>query len=399
MKNRSQFSNPHLFFVSFVLFASLILFAGQAMAQNSQSTSSRTTQSRSDASMEDATYQCLAKKFIKIKEYAAALGTPDRPETTLQRDPSDHTRAFDPDSGRNFHYDKKYRVWRDTKTGKAETPTNLEDALYCCLASKFMTIKRYAPALGTPDRAETTLQRDPSDHTRAFDPESGRNFAWDKKKQAWIDVKTGKCICPAACYITSTATTQPTPTPTPTPETSGVNPNAKPFASRGGWAIGVGFEYVRANDEPAKNLNGFNTQLFYNFTPHIGAGGDIGCAFGSDQIGTTTDSNLHRCTFLFGPQFTVHPNDKVEIFFQPLIGVTHDSTKVTTGTLSTDSSASAFTISFGGGLDVNVSKHIVVRPFHLTSRRTSAASGNATSASRRASASASAIRSREREQG
>src|SRR5207237_7677971 len=30
----------------------------------------------------------------------------------------------------------------------------------------------------------------------AFVPETGRNLAWDKEKQAWIDTKTLECICP-----------------------------------------------------------------------------------------------------------------------------------------------------------------------------------------------------------
>jgi opacity protein-like surface antigen len=235
------------------------------------------------------------------------------------------------------------------------TPKNLEDALYCCLASKFVKINTYGA--GTPDQALPTLQRDPGDHTHAFDPESGRNFAWDSHKQAWIDTKTGECICPAGCPATSTPTTQPTATPTQTP--SGVGLNVKP------GEFFVGYQFMRAPDESAKSLNGFNAQLFYNFNPHVGAGGEFGFASGSDQVGTTTDINLHRSTYLFGPQFNVYPNDKVRVFFRPLVGGVHDTTKVTSGTSHTDFSADAFMMSFGGGVDVNVSKHVAVRPFQF----------------------------------
>ena len=58
----------------------------------------------------------------------------------------------------------------------ATAPVNV--FFHCCLEKKFPHI----------DRAQNGLT--------AFDRESGRNFAWDKDKQAWIDVKTGKCICP-----------------------------------------------------------------------------------------------------------------------------------------------------------------------------------------------------------
>ena len=72
----------------------------------------------------------------------------------------------------------------------------LEDALWICLRTKF-----------------PGMQRDISDHTRAFDPDSGRNFAWDADKQAWIDTKTGECMCPK-CPPTAAQTTPP-----PTPST------------------------------------------------------------------------------------------------------------------------------------------------------------------------------------
>jgi hypothetical protein len=129
----------------------------------------------------------------------------------------------------------------------------------------------------------------------------------------------------------------------------------------------VGYQYERAPDESAKNLNGFDAQFFYNFKKHIGIGGDVGCAFGSDQIGTTTDVTLHRCTYLFGPQFNAYPTDKVRIFFHTLVGGVHDTTKLTTGTLSTDFSANAFMMSFGGGVDLKV-KHfrkVFFRPVEI----------------------------------
>jgi hypothetical protein len=72
--------------------------------------------------------------------------------------------------------------WIDVKTGQSiclPKPAYVEDGAYRCLKGKFPNVRR-----------------DLHDHTRAFDPDSGRNFAWDKEKQAWIDVKTGECVCP-----------------------------------------------------------------------------------------------------------------------------------------------------------------------------------------------------------
>lgn len=119
---------------------------------------------------------------------------------------------------------------------------------------------------------------------------------------------------------------------------------------------------MRAPDESAKSLNGFNTSLFYNFTPHVALGGDFSGAFGSDKSGTT-DISLHRFTYLFGPQFNVFPNDKVKIFVHPLIGGVHDTTKSSFGTSSDSFSANAFAMAFGGGVDVRVTPRVSVRVF------------------------------------
>ena len=79
-------------------------------------------------------------------------------------------------------------------TAQTSSDTYLEDALFQCLAGKFVKIER--GAVTTPDRVRTTVQRDPSEHTRAFDSNAGRNFVYDQNKKAWIDTKTGECICP-----------------------------------------------------------------------------------------------------------------------------------------------------------------------------------------------------------
>ncbi len=129
-----------------------------------------------------------------------------------------------------------------------------------------------------------------------------------------------------------------------------------------------GYDYMRAPDESAKNLNGFGGSLFCNVKPWIAVGGDFSALFGSttDTVGTTKfDVSLHRQTYLFGPQFNIYPNDKVTVFFKPLIGGVHDTGKTTFGTSSTDFSASAFAMSFGGGVDIRLNDHFAIRPFEF----------------------------------
>src|SRR5271166_3220132 len=57
----------------------------------------------------------------------------------------------------------------------------LQEGLYYCLRQKFPNIE--------PPSADVA-------EGSAHDPESGRNFHWDKVKQAWIDSKTGESVCP-----------------------------------------------------------------------------------------------------------------------------------------------------------------------------------------------------------
>jgi hypothetical protein len=100
-----------------------------------------------------------------------------------------------------------------------------------------------------------------------------------------------------------------------------------------------GYDYMRAPDESAKNLNGFGGSLFCNVKPWIAIGGDVGAVFGSttDTVGTThIDVRLHRQTYLFGPQFNFYPNEKVKIFVHPLFGGVHDTTRTTIGTVTSD---------------------------------------------------------------
>jgi hypothetical protein len=45
--------------------------------------------------------------------------------------------------------------------------------------------------------ADNGFRRDPGDHSRAFNPNTGQNAAWDSQKGSWIDVKTGAALSPS----------------------------------------------------------------------------------------------------------------------------------------------------------------------------------------------------------
>ena len=133
------------------------------------------------------------------------------------------------------------------------------------------------------------------------------------------------------------------------------------------WSLGVGYTYLHAPKELAKNLNGVNGQVFFDFKKHIGIGGDVAWTTGSDRIGTTTDVTLHRFTGLFGPRFnfthTLHNGDHGLVFhFNVLIGLDRDSTKFQSSSISTTATSTAFMISTGANLDVMLKKNFGIRP-------------------------------------
>jgi len=162
----------------------------------------------------------------------------------------------------------------------------------------------------------------------------------------------------ACCKTEQTATAPTTPTQPQKPTPIFVR-NYQP------GEVFVGYMFLRAPGETAKNSNGFAVQMFYNFKPNLGIGGDLACAWGSGRLGTTIDVRLQRCTYTFGPQINTKPNGKVQFFFHPLLGGVHDANRTTGGTLISESSASALMLSIGGGIDLKFNELVSVRPVQV----------------------------------
>ncbi len=251
------------------------------------------------------------------------------------------------------------------------------------------------------------------DPDHAYVPATGNNYHQDKDCR-WINSKTGQVVPslpygaehndldPDHAYVPATgnnyhrvvpcpppAETGTTPQPKGTrPEPKGTTPIPKPTRSPAPTGVGqvngrtelfIGYAYMRAPDESAKNLNGFNASLFYDLTGHVAVGGEVSAAFGSARIGTTIDTTLHRISFLAGPQVRFpavcsfeHVSDAcnkrgvtISPFARALLGAVHDTSKTTIGTTSVSSSATAFAMDFGGGVDVNLNNRIAIRPIQF----------------------------------
>jgi hypothetical protein len=149
MKMPLQFASAQLVAIFLILFTHLSFFAGKAMAQKETSSL--------------AAFLCIKEKW------------PD-----VRIDP-DSKMVFVPGTGQNLAWDKDKQAWIDVKTLRPVWGNckNLSQALWTNCIKKKWPEARIDPG-----------------SKMVFIPETGQNLAWDKDKQAWIDVKTGECICP-----------------------------------------------------------------------------------------------------------------------------------------------------------------------------------------------------------
>jgi nitrite reductase/ring-hydroxylating ferredoxin subunit len=443
MKTNSRCATQSVFVISFVLFASLILFTGHVMAQKPAA---------NDAALADALYLCMRFKFPNVR-----------------RDILDPSQAIDQSTGRSFFWDKDKGGWRDAKTGECvcpkcaedpqKTPAQSEDALYLCLRFRFPNVRRdvldpsqaidqstsrsffwdkdkkawrdaktgecicpkCAPENTTPPPPKGDCLKAKYPHVEfilggevAMDRDSNHTFVWDDDKKAWVDFKTGECVCPKCgpgpttipqinsrnppkdnCltakyphvefilggevamdrdsnhtfvfddakhawveFRTGECICPNCPEPTTIPQINSRKPKVE---------VSFGYLFMHAPAETVKNLNGFDASLFYNIKK-ISIGGEVSGGFGSttDTIGTTRiDTSLKRYMYLFGPRFKVYENDKARVFVHSLFGGVHDTTKITVGTTSTSFSANAFAMAFGGGLDVKLNNRFAIRPIQF----------------------------------
>jgi hypothetical protein len=156
----------------------------------------------------------------------------------------------------------------------------------------------------------------------------------------------------------------------------------------------LGYSYARFN--PVKNINAINSNgglgaFQYNFNKNFAVVGELGgssngniTAFGSDFPGDQT-----TFSYLFGPRFTVNKSGKFSPFVHYLVGGIHLSRSFTIansripvnvivpsgvtvepisdqpGFTKIRSTQNAAAMAIGGGLDLNLSHHLSIRPAQL----------------------------------
>jgi hypothetical protein len=129
----------------------------------------------------------------------------------------------------------------------------------------------------------------------------------------------------------------------------------------------------------ANNTNGWDGQGTFNFNRFLGVTADVSGNY-RNLISlpvpiVTAGVNQHLYTFLFGPTVTANLG-RASVFGHALFGEARASTSagvslpiiggITTGVTS----ASAFAMAFGGGLDINFGRHFAIRPAQFDLVRT-----------------------------
>jgi opacity protein-like surface antigen len=118
------------------------------------------------------------------------------------------------------------------------------------------------------------------------------------------------------------------------------------------------YQYIRVNPgagAPAQSCQGFGGNAALNVNRWASIVGDFGyCGITGLPSGTSS----HNTNYLFGPRFSFRNYGRVTPYAQFLLGGDHATANVT-GLGST--SANAFAWTLGGGADINLTPHLLLR--------------------------------------
>jgi hypothetical protein len=130
-------------------------------------------------------------------------------------------------------------------------------------------------------------------------------------------------------------------------------PQALPTAvARGSLQTGVGWSYGEP-DYGQKAIQGVSGWVDFDFTPHLGAEAEM------HYIALETPTDLGEISFLIGPRF-VYPYKRLSFYAKGLVGIGDiDIQEVADNPEGGDGTYLAY--GFGGGVDVRVTRHLVIR--------------------------------------
>lgn len=124
-----------------------------------------------------------------------------------------------------------------------------------------------------------------------------------------------------------------------------------------------GYSYLNTDDSLDLDLHGWNASVTGNLNKWFGIKADFSGHYDDITLspGVRADVNAHL--FLVGPQFSYRKSDTWQPFAHVLLGAARSHISARTATGLQRSSETNFALAAGGGLDLNVAKHLAVRLF------------------------------------
>ena len=137
-----------------------------------------------------------------------------------------------------------------------------------------------------------------------------------------------------------------------------------------------GYSYLRNNNN---GFSGWEGQGTFNFNRYLGVTVDVSGSslspFSFSALGFSAGTYQHLNSYLFGPTVTANLG-RSAVFAHALFGEAHSSLGVGVGIpiiggISTGlTSANAFAMAFGGGIDVGLTRHLAIRAVQVDYLRT-----------------------------
>jgi hypothetical protein len=137
-----------------------------------------------------------------------------------------------------------------------------------------------------------------------------------------------------------------------------------------------GYSYLRNN---SNGFNGWEGQGTFNFNRYLGVTADVSGAsltpFSFSALGFSAGTYQHLNNYLFGPTVTAGVG-RSAVFAHALFGEARSSLGAGVGIpiiggISTGlTSANAFAMAFGGGIDVDLTRHLAIRAVQVDYLRT-----------------------------
>jgi outer membrane immunogenic protein len=131
-----------------------------------------------------------------------------------------------------------------------------------------------------------------------------------------------------------------------------------------GLEVAVAYNYIHSNAPPGGcgcfSFNGGSASAAWHFNSSFALVADLSAAHANNYDGSTFSPTI--TSYLFGPRYTYQvAQGRFIPFAQLLLGGSHVSNGYFPASTSSTSSANAFALTVGGGLDIALARHISLR--------------------------------------